>query len=79
MKTAAELSPVARRAHIETHVDPVGLLVDKIGDVINCEENEIEPVPAHADPSVAKYLEGVVKHERDLVSIINVPELLKYD
>ncbi len=79
MKTNAELSPVARREDVTTHEDQVGLLVDRIGDVISCEQNEIEPVPAHADVDVAKFLEGVVKHDDGLVSIINVPELLKYE
>ena len=79
MKTNSELSPVARRDGVETHVDQVGLMVDQIGDVISCDEAEIEPVPAHADVNVAKYLEGVVKQGDALVGIINVPELLKYE
>ena len=78
MKTNAELSPVARREDVLTHQDQVGLLVDQIGDVISCEQSEVEPVPAHADVNVAKFLEGVVKHDDTLVGIINVPELLKY-
>lgn len=79
MKTMPELSPVARKAGVETHMDQVGLLVDRIGDVISCDDKEIEPVPAHADASVAKYLEGVVKREDALVGLISVPELLKFE
>lgn len=79
MKTTSELSPVARKNGITTHQDPVGLLVDRIGDVISCEDTDVEPVPAHADVNVAKFLEGVVKHDDNLVGIINVPELLKYE
>lgn len=78
MKTNPELSPVARKQGITTHQDQVGLLVDRIGDVISCEEGEVEPVPAHADHTVAKFLEGVIQKDDQLVSIINVPELLKY-
>jgi len=79
MKTNTELSHVARREEVHTHDDQVGLLVDQIGDVIACDAGDIDPVPAHADRDVAKFLEGVVKHDDMLVSIINVPELLKYD
>lgn len=79
MKTNHELSPVARNQGIETHADVVGLLVDSIGDVISCDETEIEPIPAHADINVSRFLSGVVKHNEELVSIINVPELLKYE
>ena len=78
MKTDAELSPVARRDGVTTHADQVGLMVDEIGDVIGCDHTEIEPVPAHAEGNVAKFLEGVVKHGDDLIGVINVPELLKY-
>jgi purine-binding chemotaxis protein CheW len=79
MKTTPELSPVARKQGVETHNDQVGLLVDAIGDVISCDEADLDSIPAHADVNVAKYMEGVVKHDDQLVSIINVPELLKYD
>ena len=78
MKTTPELSPVARKQGVETHSDMVGLYVDEIGDVISCDESELEPVPAHAEASVSKFLEGVFKHDEKLVGIINVPELLKY-
>ena len=79
IKTNNELSPIARKHGIETHLDQVGLLVDQIGDVISCDESEVEPVPAHADVSVSKFLEGVVKREDTLVALINVAELLKYE
>ncbi len=78
MKTNAELSPVARKQDILTHDSQVGLLVDRIGDVISCDENDIAPVPAHAEAEVAKHLEGVVQQEHTLVGLIDVPELLKY-
>lgn len=78
MKTSTELSHVARKHGITTHDDIVGFLVDQIGDVISCEKNDIEPVPAHIDSNVAKFLDGVVKREGLLVGIINVPELLKF-
>ena len=79
MKTTPELSPVARKQGIETHNDQVGLYVDEIGDVISCEDSELEPVPAHADASISKFLNGVFKHDEKLVGIINVPELLKFE
>ena len=78
MKINEELSAVARKHGIETHEAQVGLFVDRIGDVISCEENEIAPVPAHADAQVAKFLEGVVRQDETLVGLINVPELLRY-
>lgn len=78
MKTSGELSHVARKHGITTHDDIVGFLVDQIGDVISCEDNDIEPVPAHLDANVSKFLDGVVKREGLLVGLINIPELLKF-
>ncbi len=79
MKINDELSAVARKQGIETHGSQVGLFVDRIGDVISCEEGEIAPVPAHAEPKVAKFLEGVIRQDDSLVGLINLPELLKYE
>lgn len=79
MKTNEELSHVARKHGVITHNDQVCFLVDKIGDVISCESSEIEPVPAHADSRVTRFLSGVVKQEGTLVGIVNVPELLKFE
>lgn len=78
MKTDMELSAIARKQSITTHEHQVGFMVDRIGDVISCDENEINPVPAHADAKVAKFLEGVVQQDDTLVGLINVPELLKF-
>ncbi len=79
MKTNMELSAVARKSNVETHEAQVGLFVDRIGDVISCEETKIAPVPAHVDAKIARFLEGVVRQEDSLVGLINVPELLKYE
>ena len=78
MKVNDELSAVARKQGITTHASQVGLFVDRIGDVISCEDSEIAPVPAHADAQVAKFLEGVIRQEGSLVGLINLPELLRY-
>jgi len=78
MKANDELSPVARKQNVQTHEAQAGLLVDRIGDVISCEEKEIAPVPAHADAEVARFLEGVIQLNETLVGLINVSELLKY-
>jgi purine-binding chemotaxis protein CheW len=79
MKTLEDLSNVARKAGIHTHKDQVGLLVDQIGDVISCQESDIQPVPAHADSQVAKFLEGVIQQDDTLVGLINILELLKFE
>lgn len=78
MKTNQELSPIARQENIVTSDDQVGLLVDRIGDVVTCDVNEVHAVPAHVEQAAAKYLEGVLKLNDMLVGVINVPELLKY-
>lgn len=79
MKTNEDLSSVARKAGVQTHENQVGLLVDQIGDVVSCQESEIQPVPAHAESRVAKFLEGVLQQEETLVGLINLQEIMRYE
>jgi purine-binding chemotaxis protein CheW len=63
----------------DTSRDLTGLLVDAIGDMVNFEDNEIEPPPANIGEIEGKFIGGVVKLDKDLLIIIKVNELLKID
>lgn len=56
--------------------DAVGLLVDRVGDVVQAESGEVEPPPANAGEIDAELVEGVVKLPDDLLLILSVPRLL---
>ena len=62
-----------------TTPDQVGLLVDRIGDVITVNESEIEPSPGHAGRVEERFLSGVIKLENRLLVTLNLPEILTED
>ncbi len=76
IKPNAELSDLALEKGIKTSDDPVGLLIDEIGDVVSAEENDIEPPPANMDINDLKYVRGVAKTRSDLLTLLNLNQLL---
>ncbi len=56
--------------------DLVGLLVDRIGDVVSVDADAIDPPPAHAGGVKGKFLDGIVKLEKQLLITLKVAELL---
>lgn len=80
LKTNDELAPVRvreNRADLTTAADPVGLLVDAVGDVVEAAETEIEPPPPNIGAVDARFLAGVVKLDAEVLVILEVAELLK--
>ncbi len=76
IKTNSELSELAIEKGIKTSDDPVGLLIDEIGDVVSAEEEEIDPPPANMDIGDLKYIRGVVKTNETLLTLLNLNQLL---
>ncbi len=56
----------------------VGFLVDSIGDIVQCDELEVEQCPANAGSIEEKYIEGVLKLEDELLVILHTGKLLEY-
>ena len=78
LKTDSEVDRIrATGVDLErTYPDLVGLLVDRIGDMVNVEDDDIEAPPANSGGVDGKYIEGIVKLENDLLIVLNVTELL---
>ena len=72
LKTNKELADEALRNGIETCNDSVALLVDKIGDVVDAEETEVEFPPAHLSHD---YISGVIKLEGELLTLLDMKRL----
>ena len=49
---------------------PVGLIVDSIGNIVQCDELDIEQCPANAGNIEEEFIEGVVKLEDELLVIL---------
>jgi len=62
-----------------TSNDIVGLMVDKIGDMIHADKKDIEPPPANAYGVDGKYLDGVIKLEKELLITLKMEEILSHE
>lgn len=58
--------------------DAVGFIIDKIGDVIEVEEDQIQQPPANVGDISKEFIKGVVELKNDLLIILNVPEIIKF-
>lgn len=50
--------------------DNNGIFIDKTGDVLNVEEDLLEPPPANASGQKFKYIKGIVKLENELLLLL---------
>ena len=57
--------------------ESIGLLVDRIEDVIHIQRENIEKTPANVSGIQERYFDGVLKTEKRLVSVLNLAEVLK--
>ena len=55
---------------------PVGLLVDRIGDVVTVAADDLEPAPQHLDEHKARYFTGVVRQDDELQMILDAGVML---
>jgi len=56
--------------------DPVGLLVDDIGDVVQCKGDEVERPPANVGDMEITMIEGVVKLPDELMVVLAADRIL---
>ncbi|MDO8970207.1 MAG: chemotaxis protein CheW [Saprospiraceae bacterium] len=56
--------------------ESIGLLVDSIGDVFRTEMKNIEKPPANVVGLQGQFFEGVLKTDKQLISILNLTALL---
>jgi len=57
---------------------PVGLIVDSIGNIIQCDEAHLEQCPANAGNIEERFIDGVVKLEDELLVILRTDKILEY-
>lgn len=78
MKTRSEVMQISREV-AEGHcpwLDPVGLVVDQLGDVRDIVDDNILPPPANLSGISADFVHGVVEFERNLLVILDVASVL---
>jgi purine-binding chemotaxis protein CheW len=54
----------------------VGLLADRVLDIVSFEQAKIQPVPRTAQGATADFLSGLVTHDGAMIALIDLPNLL---
>ncbi|MEB3206744.1 MAG: chemotaxis protein CheW [Vampirovibrionales bacterium] len=80
LKTEPELHAIRQRENANLDDRPLtpdltSLLVDQIGDVVAVEESAVEPPPANLAQIDRRYISGIVKLEKRLLTVLNVSTL----
>ncbi|MBF0449614.1 MAG: purine-binding chemotaxis protein CheW [Candidatus Magnetomorum sp.] len=57
----------------------VGMLVDRVAEVVPAEWNKVTPPPSNVRGVQGKYFEGVYKTKDGLIAILDIEEVLKDD
>ena len=76
------LSPITvhkdnRNIIVNSHDEHIGLLVDKISDVMVADASRIEKPPANIGGIQGRFFEGVFKTDTSLIGVLNIEEVLK--
>ena len=67
---------VNRNIIVNSENEYVGLLVERISDVVRAEWEEVQPPPANIGGVQGRYFEGVYKTDSSLIGILNAEEVL---
>lgn len=61
---------------VNSREENIGLLVDRITDVVTARWEDVEPTPSNIKGVKGKYFQGVFKASKDLVAILDVESVL---
>lgn len=64
---------------IQTDELRVGVMVDEVFDVMNLQPSQMRAVPSAAQSLSAEYLKGTAPYKEKMLSILDLPKLLKQD
>ncbi len=78
LKTDQETATIREKFKIpEIGHDAVGFIIDKIGDVIEIDEEKIQNAPANVGDISKEFIKGVFELKEELLIILNVNEAIK--
>jgi purine-binding chemotaxis protein CheW len=65
-----------RMVVVKNQGEQIGLLVDKMLDVLQAKAEDIEPTPSNINGIAGKYFSGIYKMENKLAALLNADEIL---
>ncbi|MGE3171338.1 MAG: chemotaxis protein CheW [Planctomycetota bacterium] len=69
---AIEPTAATRTVVVECGEERVGLLVQSVGDVVDCTEQSLEGLPNHVGRQHGRWFHGLVQMERELLLVLDV-------
>jgi len=74
---STEMSDKTRNIIVNSNGEHIGLMVEKISDVVQAEWEKVEAPPANIGGVQGKYFTGVFKTEDHLIGILDVEKVLE--
>ena len=71
-----ELGRATRNIILRSGKESVGVLVDRLGDVVRVEASELQPPPANVSGLDARFMLGVHQQEDELLVVLRIEEVL---
>jgi purine-binding chemotaxis protein CheW len=71
-----EATPLHIVIIVQIGTKPIGLLADRVLDIVSLDPSQIQPVPRIAQASRVEFLSGLVTIERAMIALIDLPNLL---
>ncbi len=71
-----EINENMRIVIVESQGENIGLLVDRIDDIVIADPNLIEPPPSNVSGVTGEYFTGILKTEKSLITILDIHNLL---
>jgi purine-binding chemotaxis protein CheW len=75
--SSTELTDMTRNIIVNSKGEHIGLLVERISDVVQANWEKVEAPPANIGGVQGKFFKGVFKTENSLIGILDVEEVLK--
>ncbi|MEQ8791229.1 MAG: chemotaxis protein CheW [Pirellulaceae bacterium] len=73
---ACQLTPATRNLIVHHQGELVGLLVDRISDILAVSQDQLLPPPSNVSDVDGRFIESVYTLDDDIVAILNVDEIL---
>ena len=77
--SSTEIADESRNIIVNSEEEYIGLLVDRISDVVTLDWDKVEPTPANIGGIQGIFFKGVFKTKDRLIGILDVEEVLKTD
>jgi purine-binding chemotaxis protein CheW len=71
-----EATPLHIVIIVQIGAKPIGLLADRVLDIVSLDASQIQPVPRIAQASRVEFLSGLVTVEGAMIALIDLPNLL---